>query len=355
MIPHSKPLLDECDRTAVDRVIESGMLTGGETVHEFESAVCAYLNRRHGAAVSSGTAALYTVLRALGADRGGEIVVPSYVCSSLLHAVRLTGAALVLADSGDDPFHCDAASVGRVLSGKTKAVVFPHLFGAAVDIADIVALGVPVIEDCAMSLGSERCGTRSGSLGSVAAVLSFYTTKVIAAGEGGMVVSDDAELVQKVRDMADYADKVDGSLRFNFTMTDMAAALGLSQLDKIESFIDRRRMLARRYTDALADTGLILPAETPGERHIFYRYVVGTGDPEELRRRLAERGVRAERPVYAPLSRYPGVTAETPRAEEAWRTALSIPLYPALTDGEAESVLGAVKASIGAGRGLSPG
>ncbi|MCD6308664.1 MAG: DegT/DnrJ/EryC1/StrS aminotransferase family protein, partial [Candidatus Latescibacteria bacterium] len=252
MIPHSKPLLDEHDIAAVDSVLESGMLTSGDTVRAFESAVCSFLGRRHAAAVSSGTAALYTVLSALGAGRGGEIVIPSYACSSLLYAVRLTGAKPVVADSGEDPFHCDAASVGRILSGKTKAVVFPHLFGSAVDIAGIVALGVPVIEDCAMSLGSKRRGTMSGGLGSAAAILSFYTTKVIAAGEGGMVVSDDARLVEKVRDMADYADKVDDSMRFNFTMTDLAAALGLSQLGKIESLIDRRRMLARRYTDALA-------------------------------------------------------------------------------------------------------
>lgn len=343
MIHHSKPLIHSDDIRAVAAVVESGMLVGGGKVPAFERALAASIGLPHAAAASSGTAALYLALRALGVGGGDEVVIPSYVCTALLHAVMMTGAEPALADTGGDGVHMDAGAVRRAFTARTKAVVFPHMFGAACDIGDIVALGVPVIEDCAMSLGAERCGVKAGNLGSAAAMFSFYATKVIAAGEGGMVLSGDRALVERVRDLSDYADKLDGFLRFNFAMTDMTAALGLSQLERLPSMIARRRELASRYSAAFADTDLELPAEKTGERHIFYRYVVQNDRTEALRMSLRERGIMAERPVAAPLSRVPGMAVECPGAERAWKRSLSLPLYPALSDAEAETVIGAVR------------
>jgi len=346
MIPHSKPFVHPDDIKAVVKVLESGMLAGGNKVLDFESALAAYINRRFAAAVSSGTVALYAVLSALDIGAGDEVVIPAYVCSSLLYAVRMTGAKPVIADSGDDLFHIDRDTIKKVLTPDVKVIIFPHMFGSANDINDITALGIPVIEDCAVSLGSELDGVKTGSLGSYAAIFSFYATKIIAAGEGGMVLSDNRDLIERVRDMVSYADKPDDVLRFNFKMTDMAAALGLSQLGRLESMIERRRLLAKRYSGVLADTNLTLPVEKPGERHIYYRYVVGAENVDTLRNALREKGVISERPVYVPLSRYPGIKADCPRAEEAWSTSLSIPLYPALSDSEAEKVTNAVLESI---------
>jgi dTDP-4-amino-4,6-dideoxygalactose transaminase len=343
MIPHSKTLIHSDDIRAVAAVVESGMLVGGGKVPVFERALAAFIGLPHAAAASSGTAALYLALRALGVGGGDEVAIPAYVCTALLHAVMMTGAEPALADTGGDGVHMDAGAVRRALSARTKAVVFPHLFGAACDIGDIVALGVPVIEDCAMSLGAERCGVKAGNLGSAAAMFSFYATKVIAAGEGGMVLSSDRALVERVRDLSDYADKLDGILRFNFAMTDMTAALGLSQLERLPSMIARRRELASRYSAAFADTDLELPAEKKGERHIFYRYVVESDRTEALRMSLRERGIMAERPVAAPLSRITGMAVECPGAERAWKRSLSLPLYPALSDAEAETVIRAVR------------
>jgi len=346
VIPHSRPLILPEDIRAVDRVLESGMIAGGDGVGAFEAGMSSYIGRKYAAAVSSGTAALYAALAALGIGDGDEVVIPAYVCSSLLYAVRFTGASPVVADSGEDVFHPDAESIRRVISPRTKAVIFPHMFGSANDIRDIVSLGVPVIEDCALSLGSALGDVKTGNLGSYAAVFSFYATKVIAAGEGGMVLSDDAGFVERIRDMVKYADKPDERSRFNFAMTDIAAALGLSQLGRLEDMIERRRSLSSRYSEAFSSPDLVLPREKPGERHIFYRYVVRCGDVEGLRERIRRRGVCAERPVHLPLSRYPGVGVECPRAEEAWRTALSIPLYPALTDGEVGEIIDAVTESV---------
>ena len=146
--------------------------------------------------------------------------------------------------------------------------------------------------------------------------------------------------------MVDYADKLDDTIHFNFKMTDIAAALGLSQLGRLDSMVKRRRLLALSYSEVLADANITLPVEKSGEQHIFYRYVLRTGNVDALRNALRKRGVTAERPVYIPLSRYPGIAADCPRAEEAWHTSLSIPLYPALTDSEAEMVVDAVLNSV---------
>ncbi len=339
MIPHSKPLMHPDDTRAVASVLESGMLAGGERVRGFEAGMAAYVGLPHAAAVSSGTAALYAALRALGAGNGCEVVIPAYACSALLYAVRMAGATPVTADTGADGIHPDADTVRRALSGRTAAIIFAHLFGGAGELRDIIALGAPVIEDCAMALGTETNGVRAGNLGSAAAVFSFYATKVITSGEGGMVLSGDRALVERVRDMSDYADKTDGTLRFNLKMTDMAAALGHSQLGRIESMISRRRELASRYTVALSGTGLELPSERPDSRHIFYRYAVRAVHAEAMREAMHNRGVRAERPVFTPLSRYPECAASRPEAERAWERFISLPLYPALTGAEAETVI----------------
>jgi perosamine synthetase len=235
--------------------------------------------------------------------------------------------------------------VRKTLLPRTKAVVFAHLFGAACDIRDIISLGIPVIEDCAMSLGAERDGRRAGNQGSAASVFSFYATKLIAAGEGGMIASSDESLVEKVRDLSSCADRIDGVPRFNFTLSDINAALGLSQLGRLPEMIARRRELARQYTEAFEDTGLAIPAEQPGECSVFYRYVARSARAETILACLHERGIRAERPVFAPLSRVRGMTAACPGAERAWERSLSIPLYPALTDAEAETVIREVRAA----------
>ncbi len=343
MIPHSRPSISPLDIGAVSRVIESGMLTSGCETGAFERDLASYIGLPHAAAVSSGTAGIYLALRALGVGPQDEVVIPAYVCSALWHAVRMAGAVPVLADVGGDGIHPDCDTIRAVLTPNTKAVVVAHLFGGVCDIGDIVAAGVPVIEDCAMALGAEYGRRKAGALGSAASVFSFYATKVIASGEGGMVLSGDRDIAERVRDLSEYADKLDGIARFNLKMTDSAAALGRSQLGRLESFIARRRNLAAGYTASFQGLGAGLPGDVPGGRHIFYRYVLNIPDVKTLRAALIERGVRAERPVHAPLSRMHGMVADCPGAERAWSLSLSIPLYPALSDEDAETVIRAVR------------
>ena len=346
MIPHSRPHITQDDAQAVLKTVESALIASGDKVARLESGLAAYLGRRASVAVSNGTSALYCALSTLGVVEGDDVIIPAYVCSSLLYAVRMTGAKAVVADSGHDLFHMDADTIKPLCTQNTKAIIFPHMFGSANDLTDIVAFGIPVIEDCALSLGSSLNGIKTGALGSFAAVCSFYATKVIASGEGGAVISDDDNFLERVRDIAHYADKIDEKLRFNFALSDISAALALSQLSRIDSMIDRRRTLAHQYSDALKDSELVLPHERDGEQHIFYRYVIGTENVQTLRDKLLACGVGAERPVFTPLSRYPDVTADCPRAEEAWGMSLSIPLYPALTTDEAATITESLVKSV---------
>jgi dTDP-4-amino-4,6-dideoxygalactose transaminase len=346
MIPHSRPTIIPEDAERVAKVVSSGFLAESEETRLFERTVSEYIGLDHGCALSSGTAGLFTVLSAMGVGDGDEVIIPSYVCSSLLYAVKMTGATPRIADSGADPFHCDANSIEKVMSSKTKAVIFAHLFGNAKDIADVIMLDVPVIEDISMSIGAENKFIKAGNFGSTAAVCSFYATKVMTTGEGGMVVSNDYSLVEKVRDMIHYDGKTDSSFHFNLKTTDIASALGNAQFSRLDEMIERRREIALKYTEAFAGTDMILPEEDVGERSIFFRYVVQIPFLEDMRKSLRNRGISCERPIMTPLSKFPGIYDKCPISEEIWGKALSIPIYPSLTENETDFIISSVLKSL---------
>ncbi|MHB8771657.1 MAG: DegT/DnrJ/EryC1/StrS family aminotransferase [Syntrophales bacterium] len=337
MIPHSCPTLDREEAAAATRVLMSGQVVQGEEVRNFEEAVASLVGVGGAAAVSSGTAALHLALLALGVGEGDEVVLPSFVCTALLNAVRYLCATPVLADIDGETFNIDPRDVKRRLTKKTKAVIVPHLFGLPADVEEIVALGIPVVEDCAQALGSTRRGVPAGSFGALS-VFSFYATKVICTGEGGMVAGNERTLIEKVKDLRDYDGKEDGSLRYNYKLTDLQAALGSVQLRKLPGFIGRRRAIARRYDESLRGYGLSLPVCPPENESISYRYVVRTERLRELLDAGQAAGIAYRRPVFKPLHRYLGVTG-CPQSEEAFRTAASVPLYPSLGDGDVQDIV----------------
>jgi perosamine synthetase len=179
-----------------------------------------------------------------------------------------------------------------------------------------------------------------GGLGTVG-IYSFYATKVLTTGEGGMVVADDPRLLDRVRDARDYDGRPTFAPRFNYKMTEFQAALGLSQLERLPGFLARRRALAARYGERLAAAGVARPAVPPECGHIFYRYVVRVDDAARLAGGLARRGIEAKQPVFSPLHRYMGEDG-FPGTDEAMRTALSLPIYPSLADADVETVVDAL-------------
>lgn len=330
VIPHSRPSLGAEECAAAVRVIKSGFLAQGAETAGLERDCASLAGVRQGAAASSGTAALYLALRALGAGPGSEVVIPSYVCSSLWHAVKLCGAAPVLADSDPETFNLDPDSVKRSLGRKTVAVIVPHMFGLPAAAREIARLGVPVVEDCAQALGASSGGRRCGSSGA-ASVLSFYATKLAAAGEGGMVLSGSEKIISRVRDLRAYDGLVPDEPRFNFKLTDLQAAVARVQLRRLETFLARRAALAREYGGLLGGA-VGLPRHADGR--IYHRYVVllpGKVKAEDVEARLERRGVCARKPVFRPLHLDVACKGRFAGAEKAWKSALSLPLYPEMT------------------------
>ena len=337
MIPHSRATVSEEDAERVARVVRSGRLAQGPEVEAFERELARRLDVAAAAAVSSGSAALELALRALDVGPGHEVVVPTYACDALHHAVARCGGTPVLADADPETLGLSAKDAARRLSPRTRAVVVVHPFGLAVDLEEFLALGVPVVEDCAQAIGARVDGRPAGSRGALA-VCSFYATKLLTTGEGGAVAGP-AERVARARDTRDYDEREDLVPRFNYKLTDMQAALGRSQLVRLDTFIARRRAIAARYRAALAGVAGCRVAADVGARHVYHRFVVAVERPlARVIERLARRGVTARRPVFRPIHRALGLDGY-PEAERAWAQRLSLPCYPLLTDAEVDTVV----------------
>jgi perosamine synthetase len=344
-IPHSRPTLGEEEAKAVSEVIRSGYISRGDKVREFEQALARSVGVKGAVAVNSGTSAIHLGLIAMGIGKGDEVVLPSYVCTAPLNAVYMAGADPVICDIEIESFNISAETIERVRTKKTKAVIVPHMFGSPADIAKIKDLDTPVIEDCAQSIGAFYGKKAVGSLGKFS-IASFYANKVMTTGEGGAILSDDAGLLDFARDRRDYDNKENYKLRYNYKMTDMQAAMGLAQILKLEKMAEARKALAAAYEKALEYTGLSLPK---GEfDHIYYRYVVTVKkDIDGIISSLADKGVACARPVFKPINRYLGMRSGFRNTDEAYSTALSIPIYPSLSAKEQDKVISALREVMG--------
>jgi dTDP-4-amino-4,6-dideoxygalactose transaminase len=334
-ITHSRPSLDDEEIRVLQNVLTSGQLAQGPQVRGFEEELGSFHGLPPGIATSSGTAALHLALLSLGVGRGDEVLLPSYVCSAPLHAVYHSGATPVLVDVDPVTGNMDPKDLKRRLTPKSKAIIVVHLFGLPANLGEISTNGLPVIEDCAQALGAELGSEKVGTLGNLA-ICSFYATKIITTGEGGMLLSQDLALLERVRDLRDYDKKDDFKVRFNYKMTDLQAGLGRSQLQKLERFLGQREALAGVYNKQLASLPCTLPPSQEGR--IYYRYVVSSqGNVRELIQKLLNMGIEVARPVYRPLHRYLNLE-DYPGAEMAWKSHISLPIHPSLTSQDVHRV-----------------
>jgi len=339
-IAHSRPSVSEREIRAVAEVLSSGRLAQGARVEEFEREMGRWLGLPPGVAVSSGSAALHTALLAMGIGPGDEVLLPSYVCVAPLLAVRHVGAAPVPVDVHPRTGLMDPEDMKRRITSRTRLVVTVHLFGLPACPDETGFPEIPVLEDCAQSLGAVRDGRKVGTSG-IAGVTSFYATKLLTTGEGGMVFSRDERFLDKVRDLREYDRKDDLRGRFNYKMTDLAAAMGRIQLEKLEGFLEKRSRIAEWYDEGLAGAPVRLPPRNAGRVH--YRYVVGIdGNPDRIAAGMAKLGIEAARPVFRPLHRYLGLSGYE-GTEECWRTHLSLPLYPDLSEEDVNRVCGCLR------------
>ncbi len=344
LILHSKPTLGNKEIEAVSEVIASGHIAQGQTVSLFEQSVAQEIGVKGAVACSSGTAALHLTLLAMDIGAGDEVIFPSYVCSALLNAVQYVKATPVLAEVDPRTHNIDPGDVKKRLSSATKAIVVPHLFGLPADLNELTSFGIPVIEDCAQVVGARYKGRKAGAFGH-AAILSFYATKVMTTGEGGMVVSNSQDLLDRIRDLRSYDQKEGHGVRYNYKLTDMQAAMGLCQLEQLPNFIRRRKKIARDYYTAFEKFPVALPLR--GEGHIYYRYIIGLKENVKLKIDALEgKGIMCAMPVYMPIHRYLKLNGY-PVTEKIWKGSLSIPIYPSLKEEEISRVTREVSKVLG--------
>ena len=344
VISHSGTMIGDDDYAAVAGVLKSGWLAQGPQVIRFEDQLSSFLGVKGAVAVSSGTAGLHLALRALGVDEGDEVILPSYVCTALLNAVCYVKARAVIVDIENDTFNVDVVSIKGHITDKTKAIIVPHMFGLPAEIEAICDLGIPVIEDCAQSLGARFRGRMTGSFG-ICSVFSFYATKVIATGEGGMVASDNEELRNRIKNLRDYDERDFYEVRYNYKMTDIQAALGISQLNKLPGALDRRSDIAHIYEKILRNRGIAPPAVPEERRHIYYRYVITLDDNRDFTDKMKSHHIECRRPVYKPLHAQLGFPA-CPVTDDVFSRAVSIPLYPSLDDEDVERIAMALEDAL---------
>jgi perosamine synthetase len=358
-VPLARPWIGEEEGRAAAEVVGSGWLVQGQRVAEFEERFAAKVGVRHGVAVNSGSSGLLVAMGALGIGHGDEVVCPDMTFISTASAALFLGARPVFADVEMTYYGMDPADLERVISPRSRAIVPVHYAGHSAEMERILAVaeqrGIPVLEDAAEShLARYRGGAFTGALGRIA-VFSFTPSKPMTTGEGGMIVTDDGALADRCRLFRNFGDRGKfrwDALGFNFRMPEVMGAIGLVQLDRLEAAVARRRAIARRYTEAFdGRTGIVVPRERTPEDANYQLYTIRVTAPDGASRRdrimteLARRGVGTR--LYYPCLHRQGVfraagpyaDADYPNAIEYERTALSLPIFPGLTEKEQDHVI----------------
>jgi len=357
MIPAAKPFIGDEERAAVDRVILSGMVAQGPEVAAFENEFSAVVDGRHSVAVNSGTSALHLSLIAAGVGAGDEVIVPSFTFAATANAVHLAGATAVFADIETDYFAVDPAAVEAAITPRTKAIMPVHLYGHPANLPALSAIakkhGLLLLEDAAQAHAAAIDGVPVGAWGD-AGSFSFYPTKNMTSGEGGMVTTASDEIARQVRLLRNqgmekrYANEVVG---FNTRMTDIHAAIGRVQLTKLAEWTAKRQSNAQFLSDNIR--GVITPKTAANAVHVFHQYTIRVveQDRDAFAEELGKRGVGSGVYYPTPVHRLPsfGLTLDLPNTELAARQVLSLPIYPTLTDQELETIVEAVNAVAKAG------
>ncbi|HHV76122.1 MAG TPA: UDP-4-amino-4,6-dideoxy-N-acetyl-beta-L-altrosamine transaminase [Syntrophothermus lipocalidus] len=373
MIPYARQTIDEEDIKAVTEVLKGDYLTTGPKVAEFEQAFAAWVGAKYAVAVSSGTAALHLACLAAGINPGDEVIVTPMSFAASANCVLYAGARPVFADI-ESTGNIDPSQVEQAVTSSTKAVIPVHYGGLPFRMEEISRTaqkhGLTVVEDACHALGGEYRGSRIGSCRySDMTVFSFHPVKHITTGEGGMITTNSQELYQKlvdlrshgiVRELSRFEKESPGGwyyemqdLGFNYRMSDIQAALGLSQLKKLPRFINRRRAIADRYSKSFKNLALELPGDTPEAKHAYHLYAVKVKaeagiDRKKLYERLKEQGILAQ-VHYIPIHTMPYYRqnlgtgwGDCPVAEDHYHRVLSLPMYPGLTDDDVDRVIEAV-------------
>ncbi|MDH0863257.1 DegT/DnrJ/EryC1/StrS family aminotransferase [Mitsuaria sp. GD03876] len=380
-LPFALPELGDEEIAEVVDTLRSGWITTGPKAKRFEQAFAEFLKEPQieCIAVNSATAGLHLALEALGIGPGDEVITTTHTFTATAEVVRYVGADVKLIDIDPATMNLAIDQIEAAITPRTKAIIPVHYAGLAVDMLSVLDIarrhGLKVVEDAAHALPTTLEKELIGTMGSNATVFSFYANKTMTTGEGGMLVTRDAELAKRARVMRLHGINRDAFDRFTakvpswyyeivapgfkYNLTDIAAAMGLHQLKRLPAFQQRREQIAARYFEALADLPLILPPKAPeGDVHSWHLYVLRLSDAAEVSRdvfieRMFEQGIGCS-VHYVPLHQHPywkeryGLTPEMfPESQKAYERTVTIPLYTAMTDAQVERVIDAVRRSLG--------
>jgi len=338
----AKPDVGEEELAEIREVFESGILTMGEKVAEFEALLARAAGTGHAIAVSSGTAALHVAVLALGIGPGDEVLVPAYTFPATANVVALAGAKPVLVDVDPVTMNMDAADAARRMTPRTKAILAVHLFGRPLRIEELPPLDV--LEDAAGALGASHGGRPCGSLGRLGC-FSFHPRKIVTTGEGGGVTTSDDDLAERVRSLRHHGwSPSDGytdmpAPAFNYRLSDVLAAVGIPQLRRLDELYAAYDRVARGYAERLAHLDVVLPRADDGDRHGWQAYVIQLDRRDEVMAALREQGIQCQIGTYA-LHRLGAYRDQGsfPGADAAFERALALPLHAHLSGAELDRV-----------------
>jgi len=351
MIPIARPQMGEEEKELVWAVLSSGLLAQGTKVRELEERFADFIGTPHAVATSSGTTALHLALLAAGVGPEDEVITVPFTFIASANSVLYTGARPVFVDVEEATFNIAVDEVEAAITPRTRAILPVSLYGQPADMPRIAEIaerhGLAVVEDAAQSHGATIGGRSSGTWG--VGCFSFYPTKNMTTGEGGMVTTSDADLADRVRLGREHGMRIryhHEVVGYNFRMTDIHAAIGLAQLAKLPAYNARRRALAARYDAEL--TGVVTPSVRPDATHVYHQYTIRVNRRDEFAERLRERGVGSAVYYPIPVHRQKPFVAlgygeqQFPVAERLCAEVISIPVHPSLTDDDVTAVIAAV-------------
>jgi perosamine synthetase len=358
MIPIARPDIGDDEIDAVVSVMRSGMLAQGARTRELEEAWASFVGVRHAIAVANGTLALMAIFAGLEIGPGDEVITVSHTFAATANAILSTGSVPVFVDIEPGTYLIDGSLIEAAITPRTRAICVVHLFGLVADMDAITAIAerhnLVVVEDACQAHGATYAGRSAGSFGPAA--FSTYATKNLTTGEGGFVTTDDDDLadwIRLYRNQGMRARYQFEMLGYNFRMTDIAAAIGLAQLAKLERNTERRREIARQYDAAFAELPVAPPVTPEGRSHVFHQYTLDVGSKRDaILADLRAHGIGADVYYPIPVHRQPyilerGIHADLPRTDAAAAHTIALPMFPLMTAGEQRQVIDAVVAAVG--------
>lgn len=345
MIPVAKPILSGEEIEGIREVLDSGILAQGDVVAEFEDRFAEYVGASHGIATNSGTSALHAALAALGVGEGDEVITTPFTFIATATSILMQRARPVFCDIDPETYNIDPDLIAEAVTKRTKAIIAVHLYGLPCDMRPIMEIaqdyGLKVVEDACQAHGAEYHGKRAGSLGD-AGVFSFYPTKNMTTGEGGIITTSDPKLAERagmIRNHGQSQRYVHVMMGYNYRMTNIAAAIGLSQMDMLDRFNAKRRENAGYYDKNLE---VKTPSVPEGMKHVYHQYTIEVEGREEFLKHLEGHGVGYGVYYPIPVHKQPLFgdynDIALPNAEEASARVVSIPVHPGLTEVERDLV-----------------